>query len=114
MRIGRRKRDALPASVAIKGDVSSQFLSALLMALPLVTRGAAREVTVEVLGELISRPYVAITTNLMRRFGVQVQVSADRFRAISHLRRCCTIAAQISAGARAGSKRGAAARCAAE
>jgi len=86
LRIGRRKRDALPASVAIKGDVSSQFLSALLMALPLVTRDAEREVTVEVLGELISRPYVAITTNLMRHFGVQVQVSAHRFVVPAHAR----------------------------
>ncbi len=55
-------------SVAIRGDVSSQFLSALLMAIPL--RGAPAEVTVQ--GELISRPYVNITLNMMRRFGVSV------------------------------------------
>jgi 3-phosphoshikimate 1-carboxyvinyltransferase len=54
--------------VSIRGDLSSQFLTALLMALPL--RGQAAEVTIE--GELISRPYVHITLNMMKRFGVTV------------------------------------------
>ncbi len=54
--------------VSVRGDVSSQFLSALLMALPL----AGREATVAVEGELISKPYVEITLNTMRRFGVEV------------------------------------------
>ncbi|GHU29999.1 hypothetical protein FACS189497_09030 [Betaproteobacteria bacterium] len=54
--------------VKIRGDVSSQFLTGLLLALPLT--GA--ETTVEVEGELISRPYVEITLNLMARFGVRV------------------------------------------
>jgi 3-phosphoshikimate 1-carboxyvinyltransferase len=54
--------------VGIRGDVSSQFLSALLMALPLT--GAPAVVNVE--GELISKPYVAITLNTMRRFGIEV------------------------------------------
>ena len=54
--------------VRVRGDVSSQFLTALLMALPLAGRPA--EILVE--GELISRPYVEITLNLMRRFGVDV------------------------------------------
>ncbi len=56
-------------SIAIRGDVSSQFVSALLMALPLASSGAAVDVT----GELISRPYVEITLELMRRFGVDVE-----------------------------------------
>ena len=64
---------ALSEHVAVRGSVSSQFLSALLMALPLVTAGAPRAVTVDVVGDLISRPYVAITTNLMARFGVPVE-----------------------------------------
>ena len=55
--------------VQIRGDVSSQFLTALLMALPL--RGVTT--TVEVVGELISKPYIEITLNLMRRFGVEVE-----------------------------------------
>ncbi|MDA8109773.1 MAG: 3-phosphoshikimate 1-carboxyvinyltransferase [Betaproteobacteria bacterium] len=54
------------ARLRVRGDVSSQFLSALLMAAPLA--GGA---TIEVEGELISRPYVEITLNLMRRFGVE-------------------------------------------
>jgi 3-phosphoshikimate 1-carboxyvinyltransferase len=53
--------------VRVRGEVSSQYLSALLMALPLAGGGA-----VEVEGELISKPYVEITINLMRRFGVEV------------------------------------------
>lgn len=55
--------------VRIKGNVSSQFLTALLMALP--TTGAAT--TVEVIGELISKPYIEITLRLMAQFGVKVQ-----------------------------------------
>ena len=55
--------------VPIKGNVSSQFLTALLMALPLTGEDA----TIEVVGELISKPYIEITLNLMARFGVQVE-----------------------------------------
>ncbi len=56
-------------SVSIRGNVSSQYLSGLLMALPLL--GAKTVVRVE--GELISRPYVEITLSAMRRFGVPVE-----------------------------------------
>jgi 3-phosphoshikimate 1-carboxyvinyltransferase len=59
-------------SVPIRGDVSSQFLSALLMALPLASGSGTAATTIIVEGPLISRPYVDITTNLMRRFGVDV------------------------------------------
>lgn len=52
----------------VRGDVSSQFLTALLMALPLLKR----ETAVEVQGELISKPYVEITLNVMQRFGIDV------------------------------------------
>jgi len=55
--------------VKVRGDVSSQFLTALLMALPLV---AVQAVRIEVVGELISRPYIDITLKLMARFGVDV------------------------------------------
>jgi 3-phosphoshikimate 1-carboxyvinyltransferase len=58
----------LGRAVRVRGDVSSQFLTALLMALPLAGAPGA----IEVEGELISRPYVEITLNLMRRFGVDV------------------------------------------
>ena len=56
-------------SIRVRGDVSSQFLTALLMALPLT----GCETTIEVVGELISKPYVDITLNLMARFGVVVR-----------------------------------------
>ena len=55
--------------VKVRGDVSSQFLTALLMALPLVAKEPVR---IEVIGELISRPYIEITLKLMARFGVNV------------------------------------------
>jgi len=55
--------------VRVRGDVSSQFLTALLMALPLVAKDPVR---IEVVGELISRPYIDITLKLMARFGVNV------------------------------------------
>ena len=55
--------------IKIRGDVSSQFLTALLMALPLTKQQA----TIEVVGELISKPYIEITLNLMAKFGVHVQ-----------------------------------------
>lgn len=53
----------------VRGDVSSQFLTGLLMALPLNGEAA----TVEVIGELISKPYIEITLATMARFGVTVQ-----------------------------------------
>lgn len=63
----------------VRGDVSSQFLTALLMALPLAGKAA----TVKVEGELISKPYVEITLNVMERFGVSVK--RDGWRAF-HVR----------------------------
>ncbi|MFZ3127090.1 MAG: bifunctional 3-phosphoshikimate 1-carboxyvinyltransferase/cytidylate kinase [Rhodoferax sp.] len=60
----------LDAPIRVRGDVSSQFLTALLMALPLV---AQQDIVIEVAGELISRPYIEITLNLLARFGVQVR-----------------------------------------
>jgi 3-phosphoshikimate 1-carboxyvinyltransferase len=56
--------------IAVRGDVSSQFLSALLLALPLVSQ--AQDIVIEVQGELISKPYVAITLNLLARFGIDI------------------------------------------
>jgi 3-phosphoshikimate 1-carboxyvinyltransferase len=65
LQISPRERIATP-TVRIRGNVSSQFLSGVLMALPWLG-GAAR---VEIEGELISRPYVELTLGLMERFGV--------------------------------------------
>ena len=55
--------------VKVRGDVSSQFLTGLLMALPLT----GETVIVEVVGELISKPYIEITLAIMARFGVVVE-----------------------------------------
>ena len=87
----------LNAPIRVRGDVSSQFLTALLMALPMVRKDAPtlrtdvsslppevavpawdgpapeRGIVIEVVGELISKPYIEITLNLMQRFGVSVQ-----------------------------------------
>jgi 3-phosphoshikimate 1-carboxyvinyltransferase len=64
-------RLALQAPIRVRGDVSSQFLTALLLALPLVAQDAP--VTIEVEGELISKPYIEITLNMLARFGIAVQ-----------------------------------------
>ena len=56
--------------VRVRGDVSSQYLTALLMALPLLR--SPTPIRIDVIGELISKPYIEITTNLMSKFGVQV------------------------------------------
>nr|WP_315232533.1 bifunctional 3-phosphoshikimate 1-carboxyvinyltransferase/cytidylate kinase [uncultured Albidiferax sp.] len=69
LRIGQPQLK-LDAPIRVRGDVSSQFLTALLMALPLV---AQQDVTIEVVGELISKPYIEITLNLLARFGITVQ-----------------------------------------
>ncbi|HEY9279948.1 MAG TPA: 3-phosphoshikimate 1-carboxyvinyltransferase [Eoetvoesiella sp.] len=67
--------------VKVKGSVSSQFLTALLLAAPIYTEAANQALTIEVEGELISRPYILITLNLMARFGVQVDREGwQRFR----------------------------------
>ena len=60
----------LQAPIPVRGDVSSQFLTALLLALPLVAR--EQDVVIEVVGELISKPYIQITLALLARFGIQV------------------------------------------
>ncbi len=67
---GQQHPLSLQAPIRVRGDVSSQFLTALLLALPLIS--SASSVEIEVVGELISRPYIDITLNLLRKFGVEV------------------------------------------
>jgi 3-phosphoshikimate 1-carboxyvinyltransferase len=57
--------------IRVRGDVSSQFLTALLLALPLVAQ--TQDIVIEVVGELISSPYIEITLNLLDKFGVAVR-----------------------------------------
>ncbi len=66
----------LPGEVcSVRGDLSSQFLSALLMVGPYTGGGLA----VQVEGELVSRPYIGITTAIMRDFGIATIEDSDRF-----------------------------------
>ncbi|TWT90037.1 3-phosphoshikimate 1-carboxyvinyltransferase [Pseudobythopirellula maris] len=68
------KAKGLPGGkAAVRGDISSQFLSGLLMAAPC----AAAETTLAVEGELVSKPYVAMTTAVMSAFGVEVEVAEE-------------------------------------
>ena len=60
----------LDQPIPVRGDVSSQFLTALLMALPLAAQ--AQDIVIDVVGELISKPYIEITLQLLARFGVKV------------------------------------------
>jgi 3-phosphoshikimate 1-carboxyvinyltransferase len=69
LRIGKPNLQ-LSKPIQVRGDVSSQFLTALLMALPLV---AKKDIVIEVVGELISRPYIEITLQLLARFGVEIE-----------------------------------------
>ncbi len=55
--------------VSIRGNVSSQYLTALLLASPL-TRS---ELRIEIIGDLVSKPYIDMTVDVMRRFGVRVE-----------------------------------------
>ena len=70
LRIGQPQL-RLGQPIPVRGDVSSQFLTALLMALPLAAQ--TQDVVVDVVGELISKPYIDITLQLLARFGVQVR-----------------------------------------
>ncbi|CAN7356212.1 bifunctional 3-phosphoshikimate 1-carboxyvinyltransferase/cytidylate kinase [Acidovorax sp. LjRoot129] len=62
---------AVAAPIRVRGDVSSQFLTSLLMALPLAA--GTQPVVIDVVGELISKPYIAITLELLARFGIEVK-----------------------------------------
>jgi len=68
---GRTHALRLDEPIRVRGDVSSQFLTGLLQAMCLVA--ADRAIVIEVVGELISKPYIAITLNLLARFGVRVR-----------------------------------------
>jgi 3-phosphoshikimate 1-carboxyvinyltransferase len=65
--------DLLGQPIRVRGDVSSQFLTALLIALPMATNMATqRDIVIEVVGELISKPYIEITLKMLEQFGVPV------------------------------------------
>jgi 3-phosphoshikimate 1-carboxyvinyltransferase len=60
--------ESLADATQVRGNVSSQFLTGLIMALPL----RQHNTTIEIVGELISRPYIGITLAMLRRFGVEI------------------------------------------
>ena len=60
--------------LTLPGNVSSQYISALLMIGPVLADGLALELT----GDIISRPYIALTLHLMADFGAQAEWSGDR------------------------------------
>jgi len=78
------KNGSFAGKAKVSGEISSQFLSALLMAAPL----SASEVVLSVQGELVSKPYIQMTLEVMRAFGATVEAAEDfsRFRipATSH------------------------------
>jgi 3-phosphoshikimate 1-carboxyvinyltransferase len=61
------------SNIVVRGDVSSQFLTGLLMAMPFCAPDSNQEQVITVTGELISRPYIELTIALMARFGMRVE-----------------------------------------
>lgn len=64
-----RNRGIKGGKIKIDGSISSQFLTALLMAAPL----AENDTEIELIGELVSKPYIDITLAMMKDFGVDVK-----------------------------------------
>lgn len=62
---------AINKPVQVRSDVSSQFMTALLLTLPMLSKSQG-EINVHVQGALISQPYVALTLHLLRSFGIEV------------------------------------------
>src|SRR5690606_17686617 len=68
--------DGLPGGrTSMAGDLSSQYFSALLMAAPYAREG----VTVDVLGELVSKPYLPMTAEVMTAFGVTADLDTEQW-----------------------------------
>ncbi len=65
---------SLGGHVVVSGDVSSQFVSALLLAGPAMPGG----LTVELAGDVVSQPYIDMTVEVMRMFGAQIAVTEGR------------------------------------
>jgi 3-phosphoshikimate 1-carboxyvinyltransferase len=75
-------------TVTVKGDVSSQYLSALLLAAP----AARGDLTLRVDGELVSEPYIAMTIAMLRQWGLTVDSLGDNAYRVPG-RQHCTISA---------------------
>ncbi|MDA7977345.1 MAG: 3-phosphoshikimate 1-carboxyvinyltransferase [Pirellulales bacterium] len=90
-----RAEGLLGGQASVRGDISSQFLSALLMAAP-AARGV---VTFKVEGELVSQPYVTMTTEVMRAFGVRVDRDGNEFHLRPQVYQGCRYAIEPDASA---------------
>jgi len=73
-----RARGLTGGSVSVRGNMSSQFLSALMMVAPC----ARQPVTLQIEGELVSAPFVQMTLRMMRQFGVDAQWEKERTRIV--------------------------------
>jgi 3-phosphoshikimate 1-carboxyvinyltransferase len=73
-----RARGLTGGSVSVRGDISSQFLSALMMVAPC----ARQPVTIQIEGELVSAPFVQMTLRMMRQFGTDAQWEKERTRIV--------------------------------
>ena len=62
-----------PATLTVRGDISSQYISALLMVGPTLPGGLRLHLT----GDIGSRPYIAMTLSLMRHFGATAETGPD-------------------------------------
>ncbi len=92
------RADGLPGGrTTIAGDISSQFLSGLLMAAPY----ARRPVEIHVKGELVSKPYVRMTLEVMRAFGMEVDATQPQCFRVPNDRsyRACDYAIEPDASA---------------
>jgi 3-phosphoshikimate 1-carboxyvinyltransferase len=70
--------DGLPGGTAqMAGDLSSQYLTGVLMAAPYARDG----VTIQITGELVSKPYIEITVDVMEAFGVEADIDTETWQA---------------------------------
>lgn len=91
-----RGRQLEGGTLLIAGDVSSQYISALLMIAPILTKGLELKLT----GNIISRPYIDLTLHLMHEFGVAAEWSdfdTIRVKPQSYQQRAYTIESDWSA-----------------
>ena len=68
-----RKISQIKESISIRGDISSQYISSLLMIAPVLPNG----LKIDVMPPFYSKPYVMMTLNLMKKFGINYEISKD-------------------------------------
>ena len=68
-----RKISQIKESISIRGDISSQYISSLLMIAPVLPNG----LIIDVMPPFYSKPYVMMTLNLMKKFGIKYDLSED-------------------------------------